>query len=262
MRRRTLLPGALLLSGCASVDTRILSENQDSRVLFLILHYTVADFEESLRTLTRPSANPVSAHYLVDQDPPRVYRLVDEERRAWHAGNSFWKGHAQLNASSIGIEMVNTGGRPLPGGGWDFKPFPPAQIEAVIALVRDIVRRHRIRPEFILGHGEIQPQGKQDPGPLFPWPQLARAGLIPWPDADLVGSLRPQHEQNLPGLEWFRARLVQHGFQPGTDERLLRDQLAAFQMRYRPSRYDGKPDAETAALLDAITRPGGLKFAR
>ncbi len=256
---------ALLLSGCAGlhIDDSYRSQNQDSRALFLVMHYTVGDFQSSLKTLTEPSAAPVSSHYLVSEEPVRIYRLVDESRRAWHAGPSHWKGHTNLNASSIGIEIVNTGGTRRPGGGWDFKPFPPEQIEAVVALTKDIVARHKIRPERIVGHGEIQPRSKQDPGPLFPWKRLAEEGLIPWPDEALVAQLKAQYEQQLPDMAWFQARLGEHGFAPahtGEDDAYTRDQLIAFQMRYRPTRYDGVPDAETAALLDACTRPGGMKL--
>lgn len=258
---------ALALSGCAGlrIDDSHRSQNQDSRVLFLVMHYTVGDFESSLKTLTEPSAAPVSSHYLISENPVRIYRLVDENRRAWHAGPSYWKGHTNLNASSIGIELVNRGGTRRADGGWDFRPFPPEQIEAVLALTQDIIARHRIRPERIVGHGEIQPRSKQDPGPLFPWKRLAEQGLIPWPDEALVAQLKAQYEQQLPDLAWFQAKLAEHGFAPahtGEDDAYTRDQLVAFQMRYRPARFDGVPDAETAALLDACTRPGGMKRLR
>ncbi|WP_374434083.1 N-acetylmuramoyl-L-alanine amidase [Inhella sp.] len=269
MKRLPALLMALLLTGCAGlrIDDSYRSQNQDSRVLFLVMHYTVGDFNASLKTLTEPSAAPVSSHYLVSEEPVRIYRLVDESRRAWHAGPSYWKGHAGLNASSIGIEIVNRGGTRRTDGSWDFRPFPPEQIEAVVALTKDIVARHKIRPERIVSHGEIQPRSKQDPGPLFPWKRLAEEGLIPWPDEALVAQLKAQYEQQLPDLAWFQARLGEHGFAPAhsadleeTLDAYTRDQLIAFQMRYRPARYDGVPDAETAALLDACTRPGGLKL--
>ena len=151
---------AALASGCAggpAVDTRYTSPNQDSRVLFIVVHYTVGDFANALRTLTTNSDAPVSAHYLVGDAPPTVYRLVDESRRAWHAGASCWQDHCGLNASSVGIEIVNPGFR---AGAW--VPFPPGQIDAVVALIRDIAWRHAVRGDRILGHNEIQPQGKED----------------------------------------------------------------------------------------------------
>jgi len=268
--KRLLLPLLLLaLGGCAThgvrIDERYVSENQDSRVLFLVMHYTVGDFQSSLKTLTQPSAAPVSAHYLVSESPVRTYRLVDESRRAWHAGPSYWKGHTNLNASSIGIEIVNAGGRELPGGGWEFKPFPQAQIDEVVALTREIVARHQIRPERIVAHGEIQPRSKQDPGPQFPWKALADAGLIAWPDEALVVQLKRQYEAQLPDIGWFQNKLAQHGFaaaRSGEFDAYTQDLLIAFQMRYRPANYEGKPDAETAALLEAATRPDGMKLAK
>ena len=178
-----LLGVAALLSACATglpVDTRYVSRNQDSRVLFIVVHYTVGDFDNALRTLTEDGTG-VSSHYLVDDEPPTVYRLVDESRRAWHAGSSCWKDHCGLNASSVGIEIVNPGWR---DGAWT--PFAPAQIDAVVALIRDVAMRHGVRAERILGHNEIQPEGKEDPGPLFPWLRLHESGLIAWPTAEEI----------------------------------------------------------------------------
>jgi N-acetylmuramoyl-L-alanine amidase len=147
-------------------------------VQFLILHYTAIDEPTSLKVLSQQG---VSSHYLVgDQMPVKVWQLVDESKMSYHAGLSDWKGYSRLNASSIGIEIVNLGFRDAPEGRTYF-PFPQAQIDRVIALVKDIVARHQIRPEYILGHSDIAPQRKSDPGPLFPWKQLADAGLIPGP---------------------------------------------------------------------------------
>ncbi|WP_199873134.1 N-acetylmuramoyl-L-alanine amidase [Ideonella sp. A 288] len=247
---------ALALAGCSTglvVDTRHTAQGQDSRVLFVVLHYTDEGFEESLRILTRQQ---VSSHYLVsDESPPRIYRLVDEGRRAWHAGDSFWKGHGMLNASSIGIEIVNGGGRPQADGSMRFAPYPDAQIDAVIALVKDIVARHGIAPTRILGHSDIAPQRKIDPGAAFPWKRLAEAGLIPWPDADAVAARQAQHQAKLPDVAWFQQSLGALGYLvplTGTLDEPTRRVIAAFQMKYRPARFDGQPDAETAALLDVV----------
>jgi N-acetylmuramoyl-L-alanine amidase len=261
------LLAALVLAGCQTpgvrIDTTYTSENQDSRVLFLVMHYTVGDFNSSLKALTQPSAAPVSSHYLVSENPVRTYRLVDEARRAWHAGPSYWRGHTQLNASSIGIEIVNTGGTRGPDGVMQFKPFPQAQIDEVIALSKEIVKRHKIRPERIVGHSDIQPRSKQDPGPLFPWRQLADAGLIAWPDEAMVAAKKAQYEQQLPDLLWFQDKLAEWGFaasRTGEMDAYTRDILTAFQMRFRPAKYDGQPDAETAALLDVVNNPAGMKL--
>lgn len=244
--------------GGVVVDTRYASANQDSRVLFVVLHYTVASLPLSLQILTaRP--HEVSAHYLVsDERPPVIYRLVPEERRAWHSGPSHWRGHAMLNASSIGIEIVHPGFRTLPDGTREYLPFPQAQIDALIPLVKDIVQRHGIRPERILGHSDVLPQFKEDPGPTFPWKRLADEGLIPWPDAQRVAAQRALYEQQLPDIAWFQQMLTRHGFEPlagGVLDGPTRRTIAALQMRYRPAKYDGTPDAETAAILHVLVTP-------
>lgn len=248
-----------LLTGCASgpaIDTRYHAVSHDSRVQFIVIHATELDFQPALIRLT---TGGVSSHYLVDRSPPRIYRLVAEDRRAWHAGKSYWQGQTHLNASSIGIEIVNAGNGGDPAGA--YAPYPPEQIDAVVALVRDLERRHGVRPHRIVGHSDIQPQSKQDPGPLFPWARLAAAGLIPWPDAAAVARARPHFEAALPDVAWFQHRLAAHGFEVPQDGVLAaetRNVLGAFQMKYRPARFDGVLDAETAALLEVLTTPGGL----
>ena len=257
MRKLLLAGAALVLAGCASglrFDTSHTSQNQDSRVQYLVLHFTSEPFEPSLRTLTTGNGT-VSSHYLVRDDPPTVYRLVDEDRRAWHAGVSSWRGQTQLNAASLGIEIVNRGEIGGTGSGiWE--EYPKAQMDVVMALVRDIVKRHGIRPERIVGHSDIAPQRKVDPGPKFPWKRLADEGLIPWPDPAEVARRLPAFQSRLPDALWFQDRLAAFGYAvplsgilDGETQRVI----AAFQMRYRPARYDGAPDAETAAMLDILT---------
>ena len=252
----------LWLTGCAvttpggvPIDTRFEAKGQDSRALFLVLHYTVLDFPKSLKVLTQQE---VSSHYLVsDESPPKIYRLVPEERRAWHAGPSYWRGNAMLNAGSIGIEIVNPGWVDTPQGRV-YAPYPEAQINTLIPLVKDIVKRHQIPPERVLGHSDIAPTRKQDPGPLFPWKRLADEGLVLWPDAQQVAAQRPAFEAELPSIDWFQRALNRHGFQLSVTAQwddATRSALSAFQMKYRNSRYDGQPDAETAALLHVLTQP-------
>lgn len=251
-----------LLAACATppgalvVDLRHAAQGQDSRVQYLVLHYTGAPFDESLRTLTQ---REVSAHYLVsDETPPVVYRLVDEQHRAWHAGQSQWQGATMLNASSIGIEVVNRGPQAAADGSVSYPPYPPAQTALLVQLVRDIVTRHQIRPERVLGHSDIAPQRKIDPGPAFPWPALAAAGLVAWPDPGLVAAWQPRYDRALPDVAWFQRTLAaigyavpDHGLLDGPTRRVL----AAFQMKFRPARFDGEPDAESAALLQVLSAP-------
>jgi len=253
MKRAIALVSALLLAGCAAgpaIDTTYTARSQESRVQFLVLHYTWDDWPSSLKTLTGEN---VSSHYLVRDDPPVVYRLVDESRRAWHAGVSSWQGTTNLNSSSIGIEIVNLGDR---NGGW--QEYPKAQMDVVIALVKDIVKRHGIRPDRIVGHSDIAPQRKSDPGPLFPWKKLADEGLIKWPDASEVARRRSGFERQLPDIEWFQKMLSKHGYDVPLngelDEQTVRV-ITVFQMRNRPAKFDGMPDAETAAILDVLVNP-------
>ena len=257
MKILRLLPFLLFLAGCAGgppIDATYTSIGHESRVQFLVIHYTVGDFPSSLKILT---GDDVSSHYLVRDDPPTVYRLVDESRMAWHAGVSSWKGYTQLNASSIGIEIVNLAVEGPPETGY-WPEFPKAQIDAVVALVKDIVKRHHIRPDRIVAHSDIAPQRKMDPGPKFPWKRLADEGLIPWPDAAAVAQRRPAFEAQLPDVLWFQEMLGRHGFavpKNGELDPATRRVLMAFQMKYRPARFDGTPDSETAALLDVLVKP-------
>jgi N-acetylmuramoyl-L-alanine amidase len=262
---------ALLLSACATgplgmkgASHEFTSENQDSRAQFLILHYTAIDWPASVRALTKAGSG-VSAHYLVRDQPAEVYQLVDENHRAWHAGASYWAGNQNLNSASIGIEIVNLGFTDAPDGSRLRYPFPQAQIDQVIALAKDIVARNHITPDHVLGHQDIAPGRKQDPGPLFPWKQFYAAGLIAWPDAAQVAARQAQYEQaGLPDVVWVQDRLGRFGYdmpRTGTLDEKTKNVLLTFQMKYRPARYDGELDAETAALIDVATTPGGMLMA-
>lgn len=245
----------LLLAGCTSgpeIDTRYSAVAQDSRAQFIVLHYTSTDFEHSLELLSR---GEVSSHYLIDRAPAKIYRLVDENRRAWHAGESEWQGRTWLNSSSIGIELVNPGYEQTADGRRLWYPYPEPQIDALILLLKDIMQRHGLKPGAIVGHSDIAAQRKVDPGPLFPWKRLADAGLLPWPDARLVAAHREVFSRALPATEWFQTQLAQQGYRVprhGMLDEETRNVIAAFQMKYRPARFDGMPDAETAAILAAL----------
>jgi N-acetylmuramoyl-L-alanine amidase len=231
------------------------ASSQDSRVQFLVLHYTELGLAASLEVLTK---GPVSAHYLVsDERPVQVYRLVDESRRAYHAGDSRWQGQGPLNAMSIGIEIVHPGFTNGPEG-LVFVPYRPDQIDVVVALVRDIVRRHGIRPDRVVGHSDIAPQRKIDPGPLFPWDRLSAEGLASAADPARVAAVLPEFTARLPTMAWFQEQLAACGYevpQHGRLDEATRRVLAAFQMRHRPCQHDGQPDAQTAARLSVLAGP-------
>ena len=253
-----------LLAGCATVppppagprlDTTLSSRSQSDRIKYIIIHYTVSDLPRSIRTLTQ---DEVSSHYLLtDGEQPFFYTLVDESRQANHAGLSSWKIYNQLNSASIGIEIVNPGFVETPQGRV-YAPFKQPQIDQLILLLKQIVARHGIRPENILGHSDIAPQRKQDPGPMFPWKQLADAGLVAWPEASRVAARLPMFQEQLPDVAWFQRKLALHGYavpQTGELDQATRTVLTVFQSKYRQSLYDGAPDAETAAILDVLTSP-------
>ena len=258
---------ALLLSACATgplgmrgASHEFTSENQDSRAQFLIIHYTVTDWPGSVRALTQ-AGRGVSAHYLVRDEPASVYQLVDENRRAWHAGASYWAGSQNLNSASIGIEIVNLGYTDTPAGRI-YAPFPQAQIDEVVRLAKDIQARHHIKPENVLGHSDIGPGRKQDPGPMFPWKQFFDAGIIAWPDAAQVAVSQARFEaQGLPDVMWLQEKLGRFGYDvphSGVPDARTRDVVQTFQMKYRPGNISGDLDAETAALIDVATTKGGM----
>jgi N-acetylmuramoyl-L-alanine amidase len=241
------------------IDRSYTSQNQDSRALYIVLHYTVLDWEKSLKVLT--TGGQVSAHYLVRDNPVASYALVDENRRSWHAGASYWGGNTNLNSASIGIEIVNPGYVDGPVGRV-YAPFPQAQIDEVIALVRDIQKRHNVRPERIIGHADIAPGRKQDPGPQFPWKQFADAGLIPWPDGPLVVLKTLEHEVAPRDAAWLQERLARIGYnvsRSGQMDVLTKEVIATFQMKYRPRDISGTPDAETAALIEVASTPSSMR---
>ncbi|KPY42163.1 N-acetylmuramoyl-L-alanine amidase [Pseudomonas syringae pv. rhaphiolepidis] len=247
----------LILTACASgprLDTSHPSVNFDGRVQYVIMHYTSASMEKSLQLLTH---GEVSSHYLIgDDSKATIYKLVDESARAWHAGESEWEGRTWLNSSSIGIEIVNPGFKDTPTGRLWY-PYTEAQIQSITVLLKDIVKRNKIDPKHIIGHSDIAPTRKQDPGPLFPWKRLAAEGLGIWPDERLVAQRQALLATNLPSISWFQQQLARLGYstpQTGELDTATRQVLAAFQMHYRPARFDGEPDAQSAAILQVLNR--------
>lgn len=256
--RALLLPPAMLaaLAGCASpgvgglqIDRSIRAVSQSSRVGYVVIHYTAADTPRSIEILSQRN---VSSHYLItDETPPRIYQLVDETRKAWHAGVSEWYGRSDLNPASIGIEIVNRGPE---GDRWH--PYSDAQIDTLIALLKDIVTRHQVLARNIVGHSDVAPQRKQDPGPAFPWKRLADAGLGRWYDEDKAAGLAAHYlTEGLPPLQEIQQSLRKAGYSApltGELDEATRKVIRAFQMHYRPARHDGEPDAETVAILYAL----------
>ncbi|WP_404980431.1 N-acetylmuramoyl-L-alanine amidase [Caballeronia sp. LZ019] len=258
---------ALTLTACTSTmqnrgtyiaDTQYHAKNADSRVRFLVMHYTEIDEARSLAVLT---GDEVSVHYVVPDAPrirdgePVVYQLVPEDQRAWHAGQSYWQGATELNASSIGIENVNLGPVDTPSGrGW--QPYPPAQIDALVKLSRDIVERYRIPPTRVVGHSDIAPQRKIDPGPLFPWRTLYDAGIGAWPDESTVAAHLAGRDPKAPAdVRALQEKLRRYGYDIAADgefDERTRRVFSAFQMHFRPSDYAGDADAQSDAIAQAL----------
>lgn len=268
-RCRTILLSLCLLLGLGACQpapyqlaTRHVSANQNERIAFLILHYTDEDDARSLRLLTEPE-HKVSAHYLIPRDtderPLPVYQLVPDSQRAWHAGRSRWHQYAGLNASSLGIEIVNLGypteDEALPAHQRRWQPYTRAQIAALGALARDLVDRYRIPPTQVLAHSDIAPERKQDPGPHFPWRELAlHHGVGAWPDEARVAELRQAQLIPWDALQW-QQRLARYGYglpQHGAWDEQSRAAMRAFQLHFRPALITGEPDAECQAILMAL----------
>ncbi len=204
----------------------------DSRVDMLVLHYTdMVDAETALARLCDP-ANRVSAHYLIARDG-RVFSLVPEDRRAWHAGVAFWRGAQDINARSIGIELDN------PGHRLGYVPFPDIQMTALESLCIQILSRHSIARRNVVGHSDVAPRRKMDPGELFDWPRLARAGIGLWPTLA---------DHPPPGEAEALALLTDYGYE--TEDPTA--SVTAFQRHFRPRRVDGRLDRETGATIAAL----------
>lgn len=221
----------------------------------LLLHYTgMATAEAALQRLCDP-ASQVSCHYLIDEDG-RIVQMVEDEMRAWHAGQSFWHGETDINSASIGIEIHNRGHE------FDYPDFPDVQMLAVVALARDIIARHGIAAERVLAHSDVAPRRKIDPGEKFDWRRLHEAGVGHWVEPEpLAGDAGPG-----PGDEGEAVSAVQHelavyGYEvehTGRFDAATEAAVAAFQRHFRPQRVDGRADRSTHAtlvrLIEALPR--------
>lgn len=213
------------------------SPNFDARrhpISMIVLHYTgMQSAAAALDQLTNPAAK-VSSHWVVAEDG-QIVGLVDETMRAWHAGRAYWRGITDVNSASIGIEIVN------PGHEFGYRPFPEVQMDAVAQLVAAALKAYPIHPSNVVGHSDVAPARKADPGELFDWSRLARAGLaapIPLPGID-------------PG--WTDAGTLAALHRYGYDITEPRATITAFQRRFRPGNIDGVIDAETRKLVRALS---------
>ena len=214
------------------------SRGEPVRIDMLVLHYTgMKSAVAAIERLCDPGAK-VSAHYVVEENGT-IWRLVPESRRAFHAGVSCWERESELNAVSLGIEIVN------PGHEWGYRPFPEEQMVAVERLSRDLVSRYRIPAHRVVGHSDIAPERKADPGELFDWPRLSRAGIGIWPSPEKPATVKREADSARSLCD-----LVAIGY--CADERSLIPALVAFQRRFRPSCCDGRLDLETVERLSEV----------
>jgi N-acetyl-anhydromuramyl-L-alanine amidase AmpD len=252
----------------------------------LVMHYTACPTDEALTTLTS-KAKAVSAHYLIPPEGKTVYTLVDDTQRAWHAGMSHWRGIDDINSASIGIENVNWGytygwvppepKNPVIRYCWSsmidierrigeylalkrifpFKKqwhnFPQRQIETLSNLSKQIIDQWKIDAENVVGHSDIAPQRKLDPGPLFPWQKLAEKGIGVW-YSDFIDRLH-SNKPSGPSVSWMQVSLKEWGYavpQNGKLDPETQKVVAAFQMHFRPQDHEGLLDVESMEILDKL----------
>lgn len=227
-------------------------ERRGSRpVDILLLHYTGMERAEDALQLLCDRKSEVSAHYLIDEEG-RVFQLVDEHRRAWHAGVSSWKGETDINSRSIGIEIAN------PGHDSGYPDFPGIQMDATITLCQDILSRHAIPPERVLAHSDVAPSRKADPGEKFPWARLAGEGIGHFVEPAPIGGGRffQEGDRGEP-VEALQSMLALYGYgigitgACGTETAQV---ITAFQRHFRPERVDGVADESTITTLHRLLK--------
>lgn len=284
LKRLLVAAGCLVLSACSAFPmVHSQSDNFNSRVNHLVIHFTSEDFERSLAILTGQTDRRVSAHFLLP-DPAdksylstklKVYALVNTSDRAWHAGQSYWAGKTGLNDQSIGIEVVNLSGcnRDIAelgnsaqfGVACHFVPFRDDQIVLLTRLLKELLKQcPDIRPESVVGHADIAPSRKVDPGPLFPWETLHAAGIGAWFDESRASELALRLEQHPLTIRQQQALLAAYGYDlsiTGLEDERSQLAVRAFQMHFRPASYSGFFDNESTARLISLLeryRPGVL----
>ena len=247
------------------------SESFSTRVRFIIIHYTSINWENSLKVLTQEKYQ-VSSHYLIPeygdetyQEQVKIYQLVDEENRAWHAGVSKWEERTNINDQSIGIELVNQADCSIrQGSQYDytnnyvclFSDFDNAQIDLLIALLKDILSRHEeIKPTYIIGHSDISPDRKFDPGPKFPWKRLYENGIGAWYDDKTYRKYKKKFSSKMPSIGQIQCGLKKYGY--GIELTKEMDEqtfyvIRAFQYHFTPKYSDGNVSIQTVSALWAL----------
>ena len=275
LRRLLVATVSLALSACSSLPVVYSqSDNFNSRVNHVVIHFTSEDFERSLAILTGQTDRSVSAHFLLPDpaDKPylssnlKVYALVNTSDRAWHAGQSYWAGKTGLNDQSIGIEIVNLSGCNTDiaklgnsaqfGTACQFVPFRDEQIVLLTRLLKELLKQYPdIKPESVVGHADIAPSRKVDPGPLFPWKTLHDAGIGAWFDESRASELVVLLDQHPLTIRQQQVLLAAYGYDlsiTGLEDEPSQLALRAFQMHFRPANYSGFFDNESTARLISL----------
>ena len=247
------------------------SESFSTRIRFVVIHYTSIDWENSLKVLTNERYE-VSSHYLIPEggddtysDQIKIFQLVDEENRAWHAGISKWEERTNINDQSIGIELVNQAECSVrQGSQYDytnnyiclFSEFDSDQIDQLILLLKDILSRHdEIKPTYIVGHSDISPDRKFDPGPKFPWKKLYENGIGAWYDDQTFEKYNNQFKRKVPDINQIQCALKRYGY--GVEITNKMDEqtffvIRAFQYHFTPNKSDGSISVDTVSALWAL----------
>ena len=279
-----MLLGVTMMSCSPYRLIEVTSTNQSDRIDYVVIHFTSETYADSMRLLTKPSDNPVSSHYLIpestddtyDRSTPVIHRLVEESQRAWHAGVSYWGGADSLNDRSIGIELVNTSRCTIEdvdaevlqsvGAICRFEPYDETQLELLVMLLEDILERYPgIDPVDVVGHSDIAPDRKMDPGPLFPWQRLHDLGIGAWFDPPTRERYLHKFKVSPPGAYALQSALAAYGYNitpTGEWTAGARKTVRAFQMHFTPENVTGEPDITTASAVFALLekyRPGSLK---
>lgn len=259
----TILPSqlehdSLIDRGAYKVNVTHAAQGKNERIRFLVLHYTAFDDMQSLIALTK---RDTSSHYLIPSNPaihagkPVALQLVEEHKRAWHAGLSDWNGRSNINDTSVGIEIVNLG---YTDEAHDRRwyPYTAQQIDLIAKLSKDVIQRYGIAPENVVAHSDIAPLRKVDPGPLFPWQALAEQGIGAWPDTQTVQKyLGDRAPYALASINHIQTALARYGYtidKTGALDVSTRKVISAFQMHFRPADISGQADAETEAIAMAL----------